>query len=76
MSCMNPAGVRNIVRRIPLGATYPDQNHDQLMAHDADFLNFSRMQLQTLHFSLRLADGTILPALGHTSFSILFAIME
>ena len=43
LSCMKPAGARDIVRRIPLGATYPNQNHDTLMAHDADFLNFSRM---------------------------------
>ena len=76
LSCMNPTGIRNIVRRIPLGATYPNQNHDQLMAHDADFLNFSRMQLQKLSFSLRLGDGTLLPPRGHTSFSILFAIIE
>jgi len=73
---MQPAGARDIVRRIPLGATYPNQNHDTLMAHDADFLNFSNMQLQRLQFSLRLADGTLLPPRGHTSFSILFAIIK
>ena len=39
LNYMQPAGVRDIVRRIPLGATYPNQNHDTLMAHDADFLN-------------------------------------
>ena len=68
ISCMHPAGARDIVRRIPLGAPYPDQNHHDLMAHDADFLNFSRMQLQKLKFTLRFSDGTILPARGHTSF--------
>ena len=51
-------GARDIVRRIPLGAKYPDQNHDVLMAHEYDFLNFSRMQLRRINFSLRFADGT------------------
>ena len=73
---MYPAGVRDIVRRIPLGAPFPNQNHDVLMAHEYDFLNFSRMQLRRIQFSLRFADGTLLPPIGHTNFSILFAIIE
>ena len=74
MSCMT--GDRSIVRRIPLSAPYPTQNNDALYAHDYDFLNFSRMPLRRLKFQLCLADGTILPPRGHTSLSILFAIIE
>ena len=74
LSCMT--GARDIVRRIPLAAKYPSQNHSELFAHDYDFLNVSRMSLKRLHFQLTLADGTILPHRGHTSIALLFAIIE
>ncbi len=73
---MGDAGARNIVSRIPLAAKFPAQNHHLLYSHEYDFLNFSRMSLRRLSFSLRFADGTLLPAIGHSSFSILFAIIE
>ena len=76
LSCMGNAGVRDIVRRIPLPARFPDQNHDLLMAHEYDFLNFSRMSLRRVKFSLRFADGQLLPAIGQTNFSILFAVVD
>ena len=76
LSCMHPAGVRNIVRSIPLSAPFPEQNNSHIFGMEYDFLNFSRMSLQRLKFSLRLADGQLLPAIGHTSFSLLFAIIE
>ena len=76
LSCMGNAGVRDIVRRIPLPARFPDQNHDLLMAHEYDFLNMARMSLRRVKFSLRFADGQLLPAIGHTNFSTLFAIVE
>ena len=76
LSCMGDAGARNIVSRIPLSAEYPAQNHHQLFSHEYDFLNFSRMSLRRVAFSLRFADGTVLPPIGHSSFSILFAIIE
>ena len=76
LSCMGNAGARNIVSRIPLPAQYPAQNHHQLFSHEYDFLNMSRMSLRRVSFSLRFSDGTLLTAIGHTSFSILFAITE
>ena len=76
LSCMGNAGVRDIVRRIPLQAKYPSQNHNLLMAHEYDFWIFARMSLRRVKFSLRFADGQLLPAIGHTNFSILFAIVE
>ena len=76
LSCMGNAGVRDIVRRIPLPARFPDQNHDVLMAHEFDFHNMSRKSLRRIKFSLRFADGQLLPAIGHTNFSVLFAIVE
>ena len=76
LSCMGNAGARNIVSRVPLPAKYPAQNHHHLMGMEYGFLDFSRMSLRRLSFSLRFADGTLLPAVGHTSFSILFAIIE
>ena len=74
LSCMT--GARDIVRRIPLSAPFPSQSHSELYAHDYDFLNSSRMPLRRLKFQLCLADGTILPPRGHTSFSILFVTIE
>ena len=69
-------GARDIGRRIPLGAPFPAQNHHELHSHEFDFLNFSRMSLRRLRFQLTFADGTLLPARGHTSFTILFSIIE
>lgn len=69
-------GSRSIIRRIPLKEPYPMQNHSQLSGQEYDFLNMSRMNLRRLQFSLRFADGTLVPARGHTSFSILFAVIE
>ena len=76
LSCMGNAGARNIVARIPLPAKYPAQNHHQIMGMEYDFLSFSLMALRRLSFSLRFADGTLLPAVGQTSFNVLFAIIE
>ncbi len=73
---MHPPGARDIVRRVPMEAPYPDQNHSILPGQEYDFLNMSRMQLRRLSNSLRFADGTLLPPRGHTSLSILFAIVE
>ena len=69
-------GSRTIVRRIPMKEPYPMQNHSQLSGQEYDFLNMSRMNLRRLQFSLRFADGTLVPARGHVSFSILFAVIE
>ena len=69
-------GSRSIVRRIPLKEPYPMQNHSQLSGQEYDFLNLSRMTLRRVQFSLRFADGTLVPPRGHTSFSILFAVIE
>ena len=74
LSCMT--GSRTIVRRIAMKEPYPMQNHSQLSGQEYDFLNVSRMNLRRLQFSLRFADGTLVPARGHTSFSILFAAIE
>ena len=74
LSCMT--GSRTIVRRIPLKEPYPMQNHSQLSGQEYDFLNMSRMNLRRLQFSLRFADGTLVPPRGHVSFSILFAVIE
>ena len=76
LSYMGNTGVRDIVRRTPLPAKFPNQNHDLLMVHEYYFLNCSRMSLRRVKFSLRFADGQLLPAIGHTNFSILFAIVE
>ena len=76
LSCMGNPGVRDIVSRIPLSAKYPDQNHHFTFGLEYDYLNFSRRSLRRLKFSLRFADGTLLPPRGHTSFSILFAVIE
>ena len=73
---MGNAGARNIVSRVPLPAKHPAQNHHQLLSYEYDFLNMSRMSLRRVSFSLRFSDGTLLPAIGHISFSILFAIIE
>ena len=61
-------GSRSIIRRVPLKEPYPMQNHSQLSGQEYDFLNMSRMNLRRLQFSLRFADGTLVPARGHTSF--------
>ena len=74
LSCMT--GSRTIVRRIPLKEPYPMQCHSQLSGQEYDFLNMSRMNLRRLQFSLRFADGSLVPARGHVSFSILFAVIE
>ena len=74
LSCMT--GARDIVRRIPLSSPFPQQNHHELHSHEYVFYNFSRMSLRRLQFKLCMADGTILPPRGHTSFTILFAIIE
>ena len=71
LSCMT--GSRTIVRRIALKEPYPMQCHSQLSGQEYDFLNMSRMNLRRLQFSLRFADGSLVPARGHVSFSILFA---
>ena len=42
LSCMHPAGARDIVRRIPLEGKWPDQKHNPLPGQEYDFLSMSR----------------------------------